>query len=436
MIRPLIPAVAAVLLAASAHAAPRPPIGAQVVWPNQPNLTEVLDASAAANSAWARFDLCWWGQVETTPGEYNFNPPGWPTDLAIEMIRDRGLEPFPILSYGNPLYDDEAGPSTDEGREAFAEYAYQAALRYRDEVTYWEIWNEPNLEQFWGREPDAEDYAKLVAVTAPRLREANPEAVIAGGSTSAIPFDYLTTCFQNGLLDHIDVLTVHPYREESPETARADYTTLRSLMAQYTDRDIPIWSGEWGYTAHAFNLSEPNLARVVARQLVTNLGSDIEVSIWFSMHPWSENGDVDPPAWGLVFADHSPRPAFHAFKTAVDLFRAGTTTVGDPFRTRVTGFSGSYERRFFALPSGETVVALWTPRWPLARTTMSPQRVTVRLRDAAGRGVRFVDGIGVGAPNATISEDNGDLVIGNFPMQDYPVYIVVEEGEKASMVVY
>ena len=62
---------------------------------------------------------------------------------------------------------------------------------------------------------------------APLGPPADPNALVVAGATSQIPFEWLEGCFRKGLLEWIDVLSVHPYRSQPPETVTEDYAELR-----------------------------------------------------------------------------------------------------------------------------------------------------------------------------------------------------------------
>ena len=86
-----------------------------------------------------------------------------------------GVRPMFILDYGNRLYDHGQLPRSDSARAAFARFASAAARHFRGQGVIWEIWNEPNIEQFWKPEPDAQAYALLALETARAVRAADPE---------------------------------------------------------------------------------------------------------------------------------------------------------------------------------------------------------------------------------------------------------------------
>lgn len=200
-----------------------------------------------------------------------------------------------ILDYSNKLYESDQSIRTEAGRKAFAAFAGAAAKQYTGKGILWEIWNEPNLTHFWSPQPSAEDYCKLIEATVGWIRQADPTGQIVAGATSQIPLDWLEGCFKRGMLKWIDILSVHSYRSQAPETVIADYTKLRELIKCYLPdgKEMPIFSGEWGYSNLNWDrsrISEQEQAQYLARMFLINLYQDIPVSIWYD---WKNDG-TDP----------------------------------------------------------------------------------------------------------------------------------------------
>jgi GH35 family endo-1,4-beta-xylanase len=87
-----------------------------------------------------------WAKTEKQKGIYDFP---W-LDHIIDDALARGLNPWLEASYGNPLYnngDKEIGNSisqTEETLVARDHWVEAIVSRYKDKVTEWEIWNEPD----------------------------------------------------------------------------------------------------------------------------------------------------------------------------------------------------------------------------------------------------------------------------------------------------
>ncbi|MBN2312629.1 MAG: cellulase family glycosylhydrolase [Sedimentisphaerales bacterium] len=275
-----------------------------------------LDMIAAGGFNFIRMDLVW-SKVEKVKGVYDFETSGY--DALTKGCVRRGIQILYILDYSNELYESDRSIRTEAGRKAFAAFAGSAAKRYAGKGILWEIWNEPNLKHFWSPQPSAEDYCKLIEGTVGRIRQADPTGQVVAGATSQIPLDWLEECFKRGMLKWIDILSVHPYRSQAPETVIADYAKLRELIKRYLppEKDMPIISGEWGYSNLNWDksrLSEQEQAQYLARMFLINHYQGIPISIWYD---WKNDG-TDPNErehqFGTVRHDLKPKPAYQAAK--------------------------------------------------------------------------------------------------------------------------
>ena len=275
-----------------------------------------LDLIAHAGFKFIRMDLVW-EAVEKTKGVYDFEKSGY-DDLTQGASR-RGIRILYILDYSNRLYESDRSVRTEEGRRAFAAFAEAAAKRYSGKSILWEIWNESNIKIFWKPEPNVDDYCKLVKATAPAIKKADKTGLVVAPATSTIPFRWLEDCFKRGMLDWIDVLSVHPYRPHPPETVIKDYDKLRDLIKRYAPpgKKMPIISGEWGYSNINWDkkrLSNEKQAQYLVREFLINLYQEIPVSIWYDWKNDGTNPDEREHHFGTVMHDLKPKTAYLAAK--------------------------------------------------------------------------------------------------------------------------
>jgi hypothetical protein len=275
-----------------------------------------LQMIADAGFKFIRMDLVW-SRIEQTKGEYEFKESGY--DALTLGCEELGIRVLYILDYSNKLYEEDRSVRTDAGRKAFADFAEAAAKRYAGKGILWEIWNEANLEHFWSPQPSVDDYCKLVEACASRIRQADPSGQVVAGATSQIPLGWFEDCFKKGLLNWIDVLSVHPYRSQPPETVISDYAKFRELIARYAPagKKIPVISGEWGYSNINWDrskLTEQQQADYLVRMFLINSYQNIPVSIWYD---WKNDG-TDPNErehhFGTVKHDLNPKAAYLAAK--------------------------------------------------------------------------------------------------------------------------
>jgi hypothetical protein len=387
------------------------------------------DALAKLADAGVRFirnDLDW-AAVETEPGVYDFAGAGF--DELVDAAEGLGLHILFILDYGNPLYGETGAVVDEEGRQAFAAFATAAATRYGGRGHGWEIWNEPNLEQFWSSSeggPDPDLYAALVENTVPALRAADPDGRIAVG---ALYFGYpeaielaglgiggprfLEALAATGALALADEVTLHFYRAGNPESVVRDVETARAVLdaAGYS---LPVWSGEWGYSTYdpnappaGFNFLPPvtpnRQASYLARMLLYNFSLGLHRSVIYQdRDPQDPDpGDIEDH-WGLMTYDLTPKPSLSAISTLTDQVGSGAL-----LETLELG-SAEHGLRF-ERTDGLQVIALWAEQdttWSL----LGDEDARVLSRDGSDL---TPANLSEGAQLSVLSDDGPIYLIGN-----------------------
>lgn len=264
-----------------------------------------LDLIAAAGFKFVRMDFGWTA-IEKQKGKYDWSE----YDQLLANLDKRSIRALFILDYSHHLYEEEVtSPHPITG----ATHRTTASPEHPESIA------EPN-GHFWAPKPDAQQYSALAIATAKAIREAEPRATIIGPASSGFPWDYLETFLKSGVLEYLDAVSVHPYRnpKQSPETAAADYKKLRELIARYAPAgkgNLPILSGEWGYSTHRKGVSLETQADFAVRQQLSNLLNGVPLSIWYD---WKNDGD-DPNEnehnFGTVLPDLKPKPAYTAIQT-------------------------------------------------------------------------------------------------------------------------
>jgi hypothetical protein len=280
----------------------------------------------------------------------------------MASLEKHGLKAYLILDYGNRLYGEERAVKTDDGREAFSKWAAAAVTHFKGKGVCWEIWNEPN-GGFWTPIANVHEYAPLALAASKAMRAAQPAEIITGPATSTIDMAFMESCFKAGLLEYWDAVTVHPYRQEGPESVEAEYHALRSLIARYAPagKSIPILSGEWGYSSAWSNFDPEVQGRMLPRQWLMNAANKVPISIWYD---WRDDGS-------------DPKEAEHHFGTVELKYHEGRDPVFDPkpayraaktYNTLLDGYKlvkrlslGSIDHQAMLFErDGKFILAAWT----------------------------------------------------------------------------
>lgn len=312
---------------------------------------------ADAGFRWVRMDFGW-GSIEREKGAYDFSA----YDRLIKTLDADHIRAVFILDYSNPHYDSNLSPHTDEGRAAFAKWAAASVVHFKGRGVVWEMYNEPNIF-FWRPKPNVGEYAKLALAVGKAIREADPQAVYIGPACSTMDFKFLESCFKAGCLESWAAVSVHPYRQENPERVASHYKRLRELIAKYAPagKQIPMVSGEWGYSSSWKNFDAEKQGRYLPRELLTNIASGVPISIWYDWHDDGESSADPEHRFGIVGYEYhegrdpvyDPKPAYLAMKTLSGVLKGCT------FVHRLDLGNDADWALLFQGPPGDRIV-IWT----------------------------------------------------------------------------
>ena len=105
----------------------------------------------------------------------------------------------------------------------------EQAVRSLPEIEAWEIWNEPDVRNFWLG--TVEEFAELISHTAGAIKRANPQATVVASGITGHGSDFVTRLLELGADRQVDVWSVH-----------AD-TALAKILRQHGVTK-PIWETE------------------------------------------------------------------------------------------------------------------------------------------------------------------------------------------------
>ncbi|CUS02030.2 conserved protein of unknown function [Candidatus Promineifilum breve] len=210
-----------------------------------------------------------WAYYQAEDGSVAWEHP----DLVIGHAQANGLKVIARLGYTPEWARPADTPLTyldHDAYEAYAAFAAAFAARYRGQVDYLIIGNEPNLSFEWGYRPaTAQDYVDLLRVVYPAVKAANPDITVlagalaptlepAGSPWATNDLVYLRGMYEAGAADYFDGLAVHAYGLSFPATAEPDPAVLnfrrielaRAIMVEFGDAVTPIYITESGWNDH------------------------------------------------------------------------------------------------------------------------------------------------------------------------------------------
>ena len=308
-------------------------------WPRLagPLRLDLLDsAMRQAAEAGVRFNrlAVWWCMVEPERDHWFWDD----VDAAIQIARNYGIETVPELMFtpywavtGAPYAPEcisnrakNVAPSDMADWDDFVRTVVRRyGLQGNNAVRYWEIWNEPDLYEFWvvdnpSPARTAAAYATLLKHAAAIIHAESPGASVMIGGLSDINgatwLDLLLSLRgDQDVRQSFDVLAVHVYSQHQRRL-----TAFRSVLLAHGLGDRAIWDNELNYFGWDYAAAQAGLPRL----LQDVLGAGIARTFWYvaTTSNWGP-GIFEPrdPTWDpLPFV---PSPFFQTFKAQAAAFR-------------------------------------------------------------------------------------------------------------------
>lgn len=309
-----------------------------------------------AGVKWSREDFDW-TRIEKEKGRFDWSF----HDGLVACARRNGITVYGIVA-GWPAWPQWSKAYTEEGVDNYVRFLRELVRHYRNEVRYWEIWNEPNIF-FW--DGPKELYATLLTKSYKAIKEVDPSAQVLGISTAGIDYNFIARMLAREA--PFDVLTIHPYRKLLEDRIFLNELKITSDLVRLPDgRRRPIWLTEMGwstYTPH--NTLEQSFAPTTLRANAELLARTYLCAIVSGVEPrtfWYDfRNDGDEPLYfedqmGIVYRDFSPKPSYYAFSILARVLKDKQLT--GPVEAGEGVLAYRFEPR---RPGQGAVIALWNP---------------------------------------------------------------------------
>jgi xylan 1,4-beta-xylosidase len=267
---------------------------------------------------------------------------------------------------------------------------------------FFEVWNEPNLKQFWTG--TREDYFKLYRYTVEAIKDVDAALRVGGPATAANEWieEFLDFCEKNGL--PADFVTTHHYPtdafgSEDDDTETQLAKSRRSILREQAQdvrrraRGKPVYYTEWNTSSNSRDPlhDEPYAAAFVTKTVMEASGLVEGYSFWTFSDIFEENYFPSLPfhgGFGLLNLHGIPKPTYRAFEL---LHRIGN---------ELLLVDGSHETvDAWVARQGHTLTVLLTnhasPRHPI-----KTEQVQVKLSDAPKKCSAYVERIDEAHANA------------------------------------
>jgi len=175
-----------------------------------------------------------WVDCEKSQGQYDFTL----FDQVVNAAQANNLAVLAVLGYG-PAFDSSGdklgdGSTNDIPKPGtYAAFVTAAVNHLKDRVTAYELWNEPNLQQFFEGTP--QDYISNVLIPgADALHAACPTCLVVAPALATVGTDYATwlDAVLAAAKDKIDIVSGHDYAhfpQDSPGSGGANDSFYNKL---------------------------------------------------------------------------------------------------------------------------------------------------------------------------------------------------------------
>jgi hypothetical protein len=394
--------------------------GINFVNPSEPWLSLAREAGARV----VRWQFNW-RDHEPSPGVWEWEI----SDGQIEAWRGAGLEVHAILHFPPDYAMAHPGglmpvnfdlPWNDPNN-GWAQYCNHFAAHYRGQIASYEVWNEPDLDQYW--EGTAPEYYDLLKSCYQGIKAADPAVPVSmAGVVLIADRGFFPEVVRLAASDpagpahnyFFDAASIHMYAD--PDLAYSLTNEARRILRNYGLGDKPIWITETNVMIRGYatvpddagwgRATEDEAAWYILQAATNAYAAGAERFMVFRM---ADDGMTE--AYGLVRSDGTPRPSYEAFKLAATLLtnivEAERQVWGDVIITRmrradgtriVTAYQVSGTPLNIQLDSETDLAVLINSAG--GYSTVEPERgvYTVLLPPAQGRDFNNVTNYSVGGP--------------------------------------
>lgn len=280
---------------------------------------EPIDIIADMGATWVRAEAPWY-TIETSPGDYNFDHP----DLMLRNHKNSGVKVLFILAYAPSFHSSNGQSNGIPNLNAWKNYVDVMTKRYKDEVDVWEVWNEPNLTEFFVG--NAKQYVDIILKPASAIiRKNDPDAMIAapGLATlySAKVHDWFKKLKSYGAGSYFDILSHHAYASDTRVMKRLltenriGKPSIAKMVSDGGFQNKPFWLTEFG-CEEIEHKSEAGQARCILDQTKMILGLSWVKNI-FVYALADDPRYTDQHRWGILTHDFKPKQAVSQMKSYI-----------------------------------------------------------------------------------------------------------------------
>lgn len=245
--------------------------------------------------AWRLWDThTTWAQLEPRKGDWDWRMLDRTVDLAqshgVEVLYTMGRSPRWASARPN---DRGRNPNAEPGGmaeprdlEDWRNYVRKVATRYKGRIKAYEVWNEPNLPNFYSGTPEAMVSLAREAYTV--LKQVDPTiTVVSPSAVGPTGLPWLEEYLKLGGGKYADVIGYHFYvRGQDPEAMLGFIDQVHEITRKYGVADKPLWNTEAGWL-QPYRIDPQDGPAFMARAYILNWADGVSRFYWYA---WDNQG--------------------------------------------------------------------------------------------------------------------------------------------------
>ena len=318
--------------------------------PEQWKVEKTLQMASEAGLGWVKQQFPW-EDIELKKGSFwddRMKKSTWDKyDNIVQMAQKYNMKIIARLDRP-PTWarqDNTQHEAPPDNLQDYADFVEAVARRYRGRISYYQIWNEPNIFPEWGNRPiNPKEYVDLLRVGYEAVKRADPSAYVLSAPLAQTTensrramadVDFLTEMYKQGAANYFDILFANAYGfslppDDPPNPNVLNFQRvqlLHNIMVAYGDGNKPVWFNEFGWDAPPSDFPPDKLiwGRVDEQQQAEYTISAVKMAR--KQWPWAgvfcvwyfrQDGHILPDRadyyFRMVDVGFTPRPLYNAVK--------------------------------------------------------------------------------------------------------------------------
>lgn len=310
-------------------------------------LAQHLGWMQEAHVTWIR-QFIYWNEFEPEMGRYEWERLD---DVMLALADFPQLQLIPVFM-NSPEWArrSEMATSPPDDPGTIVPFLREFATRYGESIDYYQIWDEPNLDDTWGlSDPRPADYVALLAESYRAIHSSDYDATVIAAALAPTTEHsgqniadnlYLQMMYDLGASDYFDAAAGKPYGFDlSPNDRSVNIDTLnfsrlillREVMVANGDGDKALWASNFGWNSLADDWSgKASIWGSTSENdrlhyTIKSLNRAEREWTWLGgmiLHHWQPDVAEDDPQWGFSIINQENEPgslwnALVAYQTPV-----------------------------------------------------------------------------------------------------------------------